>query len=67
VLNPITLSFGETGRLRLSGVVIEPGTRRCRSPSMNRYSQSSLLGDGTYGSVWLATRADTGEQVAIKQ
>lgn len=34
---------------------------------MNRYVMLSQLGDGTYGSVLLAQRLDTGEKVAIKK
>nr|CAI5855102.1 unnamed protein product [Callosobruchus analis] len=34
---------------------------------MNRYSILHQLGDGTYGSVVLAQRKDTGEKVAIKR
>lgn len=34
---------------------------------MNRYVQLHQLGDGTYGSVALAHRVDTGEKVAIKK
>ena len=34
---------------------------------MNRYATLSALGDGTYGTVVLGQRLDTGEKVAIKQ
>jgi len=34
---------------------------------MNRYTLIKQLGDGTYGSVLLATITDTGEKVAIKK
>lgn len=34
---------------------------------MNRYVTLSQLGDGTYGSVLLAQRLDSGEKVAIKK
>ena len=34
---------------------------------MNRYTLTKQLGDGTYGSVMLATDTDTGETVAIKK
>ncbi|XP_013413842.1 serine/threonine-protein kinase ICK isoform X1 [Lingula anatina] len=34
---------------------------------MNRYNISKQLGDGTYGSVLLATAAESGEKVAIKK
>lgn len=34
---------------------------------MNRYVTLGQLGDGTYGSVLLAQRLDTGEKVAIKK
>ena len=34
---------------------------------MNRYTLIKQLGDGTYGSVILATVTDTGEKVAIKK
>lgn len=34
---------------------------------MNRYATLSALGDGTYGTVLLGQRLDTGEKVAIKQ
>lgn len=34
---------------------------------MNRYITLSQLGDGTYGTVVLAQRKDTGEKVAIKR
>ena len=34
---------------------------------MNRYVMLSQLGDGTYGTVMLAQRLDTGEKVAIKK
>ena len=34
---------------------------------MNRYITLSQLGDGTYGSVVLGQRVDTGEKVAIKR
>lgn len=34
---------------------------------MNRYKMLHQLGDGTYGSVLLAQRIDTGEKVAIKR
>lgn len=34
---------------------------------MNRYVTLSQLGDGTYGSVFLGQKIDTGERVAIKK
>lgn len=34
---------------------------------MNRYSLTTQLGDGTYGSVFLAKKVDSGEKVAIKR
>ena len=34
---------------------------------MNRYVMLSQLGDGTYGSVLMAKRADTGEKMAVKR
>jgi len=34
---------------------------------MNRYTLMKQLGDGTFGSVMLATDTDTGETVAIKK
>jgi len=34
---------------------------------MNRYVMLNQLGDGTYGSVVLGQRIDTGEKVAIKR
>jgi len=34
---------------------------------MNRYVMLSQLGDGTYGSVILAKKADSGEKVAVKR
>ena len=34
---------------------------------MNRYITLDQLGDGTYGSVVLGQRVDTGEKVAIKR
>ena len=34
---------------------------------MNRYQFNKQLGDGTYGSVILATTMDTKEKVAIKR
>ena len=34
---------------------------------MNRYVMLSQLGDGTYGSVVMAKRADTGEKIAVKR
>lgn len=34
---------------------------------MNRYITLNQLGDGTYGSVVLGQRIDTGEKVAIKR
>ena len=34
---------------------------------MNRYLTLSQLGDGTYGTVVLGQRKDTGEKVAIKR
>lgn len=34
---------------------------------MNRYITLSQLGDGTYGTVVLGQRKDTGEKVAIKR
>lgn len=34
---------------------------------MNRYMILSPLGDGTYGTVMLGQRKDTGEKVAIKR
>lgn len=34
---------------------------------MNRYITLNQLGDGTYGSVVLGQRVDTGEKVAIKK
>lgn len=34
---------------------------------MNRYVMMSQLGDGTYGSVLMAKRADTGEKIAVKR
>jgi len=37
------------------------------SDAMNRYTHVKQLGDGTFGSVILATDNDTGEQVAIKK
>ena len=35
--------------------------------AMNRYVTLQALGDGTYGSVMLGQRVDTGEKVAIKR
>lgn len=35
--------------------------------AMNRYLTLSQLGDGTYGTVVLGQRKDTGEKVAIKR
>merc|ERR1719215_1012835 len=35
--------------------------------AMNRYITLQALGDGTYGSVMLGQRVDTGEKVAIKR
>lgn len=35
--------------------------------NMNRYQFAKQLGDGTYGSVILATVIETGEKVAIKK
>lgn len=35
--------------------------------NMNRYTLLHQLGDGTYGSVVLGQRKDTGEKVAIKR
>jgi len=35
--------------------------------AMNRYVTLQALGDGTYGSVVLGQRVDTGEKVAIKR
>lgn len=35
--------------------------------NMNRYITSGQLGDGTYGTVMLGQRKDTGEKVAIKK
>ncbi|KAK9701584.1 Protein kinase domain [Popillia japonica] len=37
------------------------------TPGMNRYVTLHQLGDGTYGSVVLGQRKDTGEKVAIKR
>ena len=34
---------------------------------MNRYQITKQLGDGTYGSVLLATTVEGGEKVAIKK
>jgi len=34
---------------------------------MNRYTHIKQLGDGTFGSVILATDSETGEKVAIKK
>lgn len=34
---------------------------------MNRYTVTKQLGDGTYGSVLLATCIETNEKVAIKK
>lgn len=34
---------------------------------MNRYTMLNQLGDGSYGTVVLAKRKDTGERVAIKR
>lgn len=34
---------------------------------MNRYITLTPLGDGTYGTVMLGQRKDTGEKVAIKR
>ena len=34
---------------------------------MNRYVKLSQLGDGTYGSVFLGQKIDSGEKVAIKK
>ena len=34
---------------------------------MNRYNVSKQLGDGTYGSVLLATNLESNEKVAIKR
>ena len=50
---------------------IKPGLHQLISPpavsGMNRYVTLSQLGDGTYGSVMLGQRLDTGEKVAIKR
>lgn len=45
------------------------GRRSVRSTTciMNRYVLLSQLGDGTYGSVLLAKKVDTGDKVAIKR
>lgn len=42
-------------------------TLRLVQISMNRYTLLHQLGDGTYGSVVLGQRKDTGEKVAIKR
>lgn len=44
--------------------MVELGTSEC---IMNRYVVLQQLGDGTYGSVVLAQRRDSGEKVAIKR
>lgn len=46
---------------------IHTSTDASRSSIMNRYITLSQLGDGTYGTVVLAQRKDTGEKVAIKR
>lgn len=50
---------------------VKPGHHQLISPparsGMNRYVTLSQLGDGTYGSVMLGQRLDTGEKVAIKR
>ncbi|GBM59408.1 hypothetical protein AVEN_187810-1 [Araneus ventricosus] len=50
---------------------IKPGHPPLITPpavsGMNRYVTLSQLGDGTYGSVMLGQRLDTGEKVAIKR
>lgn len=33
----------------------------------NRYRLTKELGDGTFGQVWLGTKLDGGERVAIKR
>lgn len=40
---------------------------RSMAQSMNRYVTLNELGTGTYGSVVLGQRIDTGEKVAIKR
>ncbi|XP_035219345.1 serine/threonine-protein kinase dyf-5-like isoform X2 [Stegodyphus dumicola] len=50
---------------------VKPGHHQLITPpavsGMNRYVTLSQLGDGTYGSVMLGQRLDTGEKVAIKR
>lgn len=41
--------------------------RKLNHQIMNRYVLLSQLGDGTYGSVLLAKKVDTGDKVAIKR
>lgn len=41
--------------------------RKLNHRIMNRYVLLSQLGDGTYGSVLLAKKVDTGDKVAIKR
>jgi len=60
----------QTGQLcrrhRLVNATICYGGCRCVD-IMNRYTLVKQLGDGTYGSVLLATVTETGEKVAIKK
>ncbi|XP_053203432.1 serine/threonine-protein kinase ICK-like [Panonychus citri] len=61
---PIGLSSSTT-----TTTTIPPSGREVikMSKGMNRYVMLSQLGDGTYGTVLLAQRLDTGEKVAIKK
>ncbi|RWS29274.1 serine/threonine-protein kinase ICK-like protein, partial [Leptotrombidium deliense] len=51
----------------VNSVVSTAKTRSGIAKGMNRYVMLSQLGDGTYGSVLLAQRLETGEKVAIKK
>ncbi|XP_015788644.1 serine/threonine-protein kinase ICK-like [Tetranychus urticae] len=55
--------------LTTPSVTRKPITREgiITAKGMNRYVMLSQLGDGTYGTVLLAQRLDTGEKVAIKK
>lgn len=59
-------SYEDTDEANESGESFSSGggDDRC---GMNRYATLSALGDGTYGTVVLGQRLDTGEKVAIKQ
>ena len=64
---PSLLSSSSLAKEGTSHQPLQLGTSPSTYKGMNRYVMLSQLGDGTYGSVILAKKVDTGEKVAVKR